>query len=208
MSETAIDRAVAFHGDLCPGVANGVQAARLALNRLGVTTDDTSNLVAIVEHNLCAADGVQVVTGCTFGKASLIHRDWGKPAFTLIDRKRGRAVRVTPRSDAVPDPSDADWWDLAAKVGSGSASDDEVARFRALMVERAERILATPPDKLFVAEDVAAVPPPKPWIRPSVRCDACGESVAPTHVRSVGERRLCIPCTDAAEQEEGNRAVA
>lgn len=26
MSKTAIDRAVAFHGDLCPGVANGVQA--------------------------------------------------------------------------------------------------------------------------------------------------------------------------------------
>jgi formylmethanofuran dehydrogenase subunit E/2-polyprenyl-3-methyl-5-hydroxy-6-metoxy-1,4-benzoquinol methylase len=200
MNLSTVDRAVAFHGDLCPGVAGGIQAARLALGRLGVTADDASNLVAIVEHNRCAADGVQVVTGCTFGKANLIHRDWGKQAITLIDRTRNRAVRIAPRPDARPDPSEPEWWDLAAKVGAGSASDAEAARFQALMQERAERILAALPEELYVAQDVAAEPPPKPWISPPVQCAACGEPVAPTHVRRLGGRQLCIPCALAAER--------
>jgi formylmethanofuran dehydrogenase subunit E len=195
MNLPTVDRAVAFHGDLCPGLASGIQAARLALGRLGVTADDASNLVAIVEHNRCAADGVQVVTGCTFGKANLIHRDWGKQALTVIDRQQGRAVRVVPRPDARRDPSEPEWWDVVAKVGAGSASDAEVGRFQALMQERAEWVLATAPEELFVAHDVAAEPPPKPWISPPVHCAACGEPVAATHIRTLGERQLCIPCT-------------
>jgi formylmethanofuran dehydrogenase subunit E len=103
-------------------------------------------------------------------------------------------VRVAPRPDARRDPSEPEWWDVVAKVGAGSASDAEVARFQALMQERAEWVLATAPEELFVAHDVAAEPPPKPWISPPVHCAACGEPVAATHIRTLGERRLCIPC--------------
>ena len=193
------DRILEFHGDLCPGIAMGIQASRLALGELGATADD--DLVAIVETNYCAADGVQLMTGCTFGKARLVHRDWGKQAFTLVDRGTGRAVRVTPRTaatGAVHDPTEEEWWALADRMGSGSATPEDQARFRGLMADRAHRLLDTDPRDLFVARDVEAAVPPKPWIQRTVQCDGCGEPVTPGRIRTEGGRSLCIPCAETA----------
>ena len=48
----------------------------------------------------CAAvDAIQSLTGCTFGKGNLIHKDYGKSAFTFYRRKDGKAARLVARPD-------------------------------------------------------------------------------------------------------------
>ncbi len=70
---------------------------------------------------MCGVDAVQFLTGCTFGKGNLVHRDHRKNAYTFIRRSDGKAVRVSTRSGGWGrrDPS---WLELFAKVRTGSAS--------------------------------------------------------------------------------------
>src|SRR5664280_2902492 len=44
-------------------------------------------VVAIVECNNCFTDGIQVVTGCTFGNNALIYKDLSKTAVTVARRE-------------------------------------------------------------------------------------------------------------------------
>ena len=81
--------AAQMHGHFCPGLAMGVMAAVYAMRHLDVK----ENLTAIVETNNCFSDGVQWVTGCSFGNKALIYKDLGKTAFTLSD-KDGKGVRI------------------------------------------------------------------------------------------------------------------
>ncbi len=46
----------------------------------------------------CFADGIQVVTGCTFCKGNIQKQHLGKWGLTLIDKK---SVRVTPKAEAM-----------------------------------------------------------------------------------------------------------
>jgi formylmethanofuran dehydrogenase subunit E len=49
----------------------------------------------------CFADGVQMVTGCTFGKGNIKKLHYGKWGLTLVEVATGRAVRVTARAEAM-----------------------------------------------------------------------------------------------------------
>lgn len=94
---------VEFHGHLCGGIAIGYRAAREGLRRLGVDRAVDEEMIAIVENDSCAADAVQVLTGCTFGKGNFFFRDHGKHVYTFALRPSGRAVRLSrkpgPRLD-------------------------------------------------------------------------------------------------------------
>jgi len=90
LSAKALERVVSFHGHLCPGLAMGVQASRLALREIGPSAKD-EEVVAVVETDMCGVDGIQFLTGCTFGKGNLVHRDYGKNAYTFYRRSDGRA---------------------------------------------------------------------------------------------------------------------
>jgi len=79
---------VAFHGHWCPGLAVGIRAAEWALREMGRAADE--EIVAVVETDMCGVDAIQFLTGCTFGKGNLIHRDWGKNAFSFYRRRDGK----------------------------------------------------------------------------------------------------------------------
>ncbi|MEM2924481.1 MAG: FmdE family protein [Methanocellales archaeon] len=55
-------------------------------------------VLAIVETNNCFSDGIQFVTGCTFGNNALIYRDYGKIAMTFW-RRDGKGIRIAVRPD-------------------------------------------------------------------------------------------------------------
>ena len=99
IDEPTLDRIVDFHGHLCPGLAMGIQAAQIALREIGAHAKD-EEVVAVVETDMCGVDAIQFLTGCTFGKGNLIHRDWGKNAFSFFRRSDGRAIRISLRPDA------------------------------------------------------------------------------------------------------------
>jgi formylmethanofuran dehydrogenase subunit E len=58
------------------------------------------NLVVFVEIDRCATDAIQAVTGCSLGKRTLKHMDYGKMAATFVHVPTGEAVRVAARDDA------------------------------------------------------------------------------------------------------------
>ncbi|MFO7899073.1 MAG: FmdE family protein [Planctomycetota bacterium] len=180
MTESAfpaeLEAAVRFHGHLCPGLAIGYRASRVGLDRLGASRAEDEELIAIVENDSCSADGVQWLTGCTFGKGNFFFRDHGKQVFTFALRPSGRAVRVAlkPR-DRRPAPADDT---RAAAV---------------------EQMVTAAVDALFEVNELTIDLPPRATIRESVVCDRCGEPVMTSRTRPVGGQTLCLPCADAED---------
>jgi formylmethanofuran dehydrogenase subunit E len=194
IDERTLEDVAAFHGHICPGLTMGMQAASIALREIGPHSKD-EEVVAVVETDMCGVDAIQYMTGCTFGKGNLIHRDWGKNAYTFFRRSDGRAVRIVGRPDAWQ--RDPEHQVLFAKVRAGEATSDEEALFRALHEARARRLLELPPEQLFTVHEVHAEPPRKARIHDSVPCARCGENVMETRVRRFQGQELCQPCFDA-----------
>lgn len=97
-----LQEAVAFHGHLCPGQVLGVRMATAGCRALGIGEPKSmgKSLVAFVEIDRCATDAIQAVTGCSLGKRTLKHMDYGKMAATFANVATGQAVRVVARDDA------------------------------------------------------------------------------------------------------------
>ena len=100
------DAGLALHKHRCPSMPLGLRLGEAALNKLGVSPTGDTVLFALLEigddHNgTCVADGIQIITGCTFGKGNIKKLGWGKLGLTLIDKKSQRAVRVTPKAEVV-----------------------------------------------------------------------------------------------------------
>ena len=88
-----------FHGHKCPAMPLGLRAGAAAMNALGVERSQDKELVLLAEtgddHAAgCFVDGLMTVTGCTYGKSNIKKTYSGKMAFTLIDTKKQKAVRV------------------------------------------------------------------------------------------------------------------
>lgn len=195
IDEQTLERVVEFHGHMCPGLAMGVQAAQIALREVGAHAKD-EEVVAVVETDMCGVDAIQFLTGCTFGKGNLVHRDWGKNAYSFFRRSDGRAVRVVGRPGAWQ--RDPEHQELFAKVRAGQANPEERARFQELHVAQSRAVLAFEPDELFAVQELTASPPQMARIHVSVRCEACGEETMETRVRRLDGRDLCVPCFEAA----------
>lgn len=190
-----INRVQQFHGHMCPGLAMGIRAAEIALDRIGPHAVD-EEVIAIVETDMCGVDGIQVLTGCTFGKGNLIHKDYGKNAYTFCRRSDGKAIRIVtkPQSWGEQDP---EWERLFAKVRAGDASIDDRQEFGRRHIARAERVLAAPIDDLYDVVEVSMAMPRPARIHTSVLCATCGEATMETRIRLFSGKQLCPPCFDA-----------
>lgn len=190
LEQETIDRAVAFHRSLCPGLATGIKAAQIAVAELG---EQPGDLVALVESDMCGVDGVQAITGCTLGNRNLILRDWGKNGYRFWRRSDGRAIRI----------SGAPTWDpmyqhIRRKVYTGWASFIETTIFTDLNRTQAQRILDADPYELFHVEPVSAPVPQTSTVDPWVRCARCREQVMEARTRRHRGGTLCIPCFETA----------
>lgn len=192
-----VQQAVAFHGHMCPGLAIGVRAARYGLREIGAHAQD-EEVVALVETDMCAVDAIQSLMGCTFGKGNLIHKDYGKNAFTFYRRADGKGVRLVTRPDAwgPRDPADEE---IGTRVRSGRGTPDDRKRFERLQAGKTEQILARSENELFSVELTESRPPQPARIHRSLSCGACGESTMETRTRSFGGQTLCIPCFERAD---------
>ncbi len=196
MDET-IQKVKDFHGHLCPGLTMGVRAAEIALREIGPHSAD-EEVVAIVETNMCAVDAIQSLTGCTFGKGNLIHRDYGKNAYTFIRRSDGKAIRIVTRPDAWP-PDHPERQALFEKVRADTATEAERRRYWELHEERALAVLKIAEEQLFEVREVQANVPQRARVHTSIPCDECGEMTMETRIRRFDGRNLCIPCFEQVE---------
>lgn len=192
------DEAARFHGHVCPGLAIGYRVATTAMKLLGADRPRDEELVAVVENDTCAVDAVQVVTGCTFGKGNLVFKDYGKGGFSFFSRDRGKGFRISYREfPSLPD-ADADRMkQLREKIRSeGSATEAERREFGKLREKLVKHILSCEAEDLLHWQSLEEEPPHPARIRPSIVCERCGEQVMETRIRQVGDKSLCIPCSE------------
>jgi len=190
----------AFHGHICPGYAGGIRVGEAALREMGVRDVD-EEIVAVVETDSCAVDGIQYLLGCTFGKGNLLHLDHGQHVFTVARREDGYAVRITLRS--VKGPMTLEQRAAAERIsqGLGWGPIDEAAdpdwKTRSLILLSADER-----DLLDIQGLDDYVIPDKATIHRSIPCDGCGRATMATRLRRVGDRLLCVACSQRAAIDE------
>jgi formylmethanofuran dehydrogenase subunit E len=177
----------------------GLRAGAIAMNRLGVERSGDKTLLALVELGddhcaHCFADGVQTITGCTFGKGNIKQLGYGKFGLTLVDRATGRAVRVVPRGEAQMKTKQTPFFtEYRMKGVPPTQVPDEV------VTPLIEMVLDMPEEQLFSVSDVFDydVPPKPPESFDAFICERCGDMVVETYGRVVGDKKVCIPCQKA-----------
>lgn len=198
LTDAEVENVVDFHGHSCPGLAIGIRAAELCLNTLG--TPDETDLVAVCETDMCGVDAIQVLTGCTFGKGNLIHRDYGKVAFSFYDRLSGRGVRAildgTVRIDM-----DAEMASLMRKNETGRASQNDKDRLSVMRLKLKDRFMSLALSEMFHTTELKSDPPRPAKVLFSLKCEMCGESMMESRSRRFAGETLCIPCFSGMEQK-------
>lgn len=189
-----LQEAIKFHGHVCPGLLIGYRAAKAAQARLGVDRPKDEELVATVESDGCGVDAVQFLLGCTLGKGNLIYRDYGKQAYTLICRQKGKGVRVVSKPGLFRRTPEQET--IFQKVLNGQASEEEQAAFRAFQKERVDELLAASEADLFTIKEVVPEVPGRARIFKSVTCSFCGEDVMEPRARVRDGKVACIPCSE------------
>ena len=198
VNKELIEKTIAFHGHSCPGLVIGIRAAELALKKLGYT--EKKDLVAVVETDMCGVDAIQFLTGCTLGKGNLIHKDYGKMAFSFYDRSRNVGFRAVLRQDISGDVG-SELRSLMKKVEDGTANEEQHNRLHKLRSELQERYMNADLEEVFIVTE-PRLPVPKPArILSSLQCEACGEMTMESRTRRFGGKTLCLPCFEKIEQK-------
>jgi formylmethanofuran dehydrogenase subunit E len=87
-----LEESVKLHGHLCPGQVLGVRLAMLGCQAVGLDEPrEGRRLLVFVEIDRCATDAIQSVTGCSLGKRTLRHVDYGKTAATFVNTRDGES---------------------------------------------------------------------------------------------------------------------
>jgi formylmethanofuran dehydrogenase subunit E len=169
-----LQKAVAFHGHSCPGLAIGCRVVIIAQRELDFEKAEDEEILAICESDACALDAIQALTGCTVGKGNLIVRDWGKMVFTFGRRRDGKAIRIALRSNVLP------------KNQSASPEENRQA---------ALELLKTACDQdLFIIRWIENSLPEKARNFKSICCSRCGEDVMEARARLSDEKPVCPEC--------------
>ncbi|PIO97648.1 FmdE family protein [Pleomorphomonas carboxyditropha] len=184
-----------LHGHKCPAMPMGLRGGAAALNALGVERAKDGQLLALVELGedhcaTCFVDGVQMITGCTYGKGNIKKLHYGKWGVTLVDVASGRAVRVTPKGEAMLANKQTSFFkDYREKGIPASKVPPEVVQ------PLLDRVLGAPDDMLLTVGEIFdyKVDQHKHSFA-SFICEGCGEMVVEGYARIADGKRVCIPC--------------
>ena len=137
-------------------------------------------------------DGVMVATGATYGKGNIKKLFYNKMAFTLIDVKTGRALRVSLKPEFVEKMLQSPF---VQKRKEGVAPQDISPEITDPQVER---VLGLPESEFLVISDIFQKDLKKGATSFDVkRCAQCGEA---TFINKLAEapdgRLLCVPCIE------------
>lgn len=188
--------ALKFHGHKCWASVAGVRVGLAALRELDVKHSGGTQLYGIIEigedhGGMCFGDGIQYATGCTFGKGNIRKEPLGKLGFTLIEKESNRAVRISFKATL---QKQIQATAFMQKRGAGiSASDIPEAE----QMEVVDLVWNAPEEDVLSIGKVFKYP--GKWI-PEVMgfktCDFCGELTALAYLRVVGDKHVCIPCSE------------
>ena len=200
IDKETIEKTIAFHGHTCPGLAIGIRLSELAIQQLQI--DKAKKPVCVAETDMCALDAVQFLTGCSFGKGNLVHKDYGKSGFTFFDREAEKGFRALFQENfRSNDPNRELLGKLMGKITAGTATPGEEEQCKTLRESAITRIMEADLEELFSVEEVSTPPVRPAQILESIQCEACKEMTMESRIRRYGGRYLCIPCFMATEQK-------
>lgn len=195
--ESLYQAGLLLHGHRCPAMPMGLRAGLAALEALGVERALDGQLTALVEIDsdhcaTCYADGVQMATGCTFGKGNIQKLGYGKFAVTLIDNKTGRRVRVLTRNETIQKSKESEFIQFRKQGVPASKIDPD------LVTPLVDFILTSPAEKLFDIGNVTEGIPLKgrPHDFNTVICAVCGETTVERYARVKDGKIVCMPCAE------------
>ncbi len=197
IDEERIRQVTDFHGHWCPGLAIGIRAAEWALSEMGKAPDE--EIVAVVETDMCGVDAIQFLTGCTFGKGNLIHKDYGKNAFTFYRRSDGKAARLVTRQTIYGD-TELTLGRLNRKMQTEGLSEEERKTWEETRAGVSRRIMESDLGEVFDFRTPENQVPKKARILGSLTCESCGERVMESRTRRLNGQILCIPCFESLEK--------
>ncbi len=190
---------IKFHGHKCPAMPLGIRAGLAAMKKLGVEHASNKELFCFVETGLshatmCFVDGVQVATGCTYGKANIEKLNYGKNAIILIDVKNKKSVRVSLNPEFQVKGLSSEFVKLRQKGVEPKDIKPEIVdpMIERIMSAKDEEIL-----KIGEVEDIDFKP--KKGTFYWERCEKCKEVVFAHGIRVVNDKHYCVPCSALEE---------
>lgn len=192
--EELLEMAIKFHGHKCPAMPLGLRAGWAALKKLGVERASNKELFCYLETGpahamMCFGDGVQVATGCTYGKANIEKLHYSKIGLILIDVKNKKAVRVSINPEFHKMAIGSQFVQMRKKGVEPKDISPEIVD------PLVEKVMNTSDEKLFKISDVFDYKlKPKKSTFELYECEKCGETVFASGVRIVDNKSFCIPC--------------
>ena len=189
-----------FHGHKCPAMPMGLRAGLAALKVLGVERARDKELVIRSETGKghaagCFLDGLMMATGCTYGKSNIEKLYYNKMAFTLIDTKTRRSVRVSLKPQffekALGSP-------FIQKRKAGIPPQDIEPEITDPLVER---IFGLPESEFLDIGEIQTVEIREgKGLFEAKPCEKCGELTFVNKLRVGPDGKLsCIPCSGYGE---------
>ncbi len=186
-----------FHGHKCPAMPMGLRVGAAAMNALGVERTGDGDIIAILElgENHCAtcfADGIQVITGCTYGKGNISKTHKGKWGLTLVERKTKRAVRISPTATAMMGNKKSPFF--TEYRGKGIAATKVPPKVVNPLVDR---VMNMDDENLFFISDIFTYDlKEQPHSFNGFICEECGEMTVMEYGRIKDDKKVCIDCAN------------
>ena len=183
-----------FHGHKCPAMPMGLRAGLAAMKALAVDRAPDKELQVLSETGEghaagCFLDGIMTATGCTYGKSNIKKLYYNKMAFTLIDVKDGRSVRVSIRNEVF---SQALKSPFIEQRMAGVPPQDVPAEITTPVIEK---MLKVPEEMLLNIGEIKMVELPKgKGVFDAEPCARCGELTFVNKLKETNAGKLCIPC--------------
>ncbi|HUN55681.1 MAG TPA: FmdE family protein [Smithella sp.] len=189
-----LKRCVEFHGHVCPGLIYGYRVAKEAIRLMNLRRAVDEEVVAICENDSCAVDALQVLLGTVAGKGNLIIKNFGKNAYTVLNRSKRQAYRFSRKTHyAYAGKNKSLFNRLEAAYTNKTASDNERRDLKRLKVND---LLARPFDDIFTTTAVPYDEPHYAKLAESEPCAICGEMTMKAMMVKLDDgRQACIPCS-------------
>lgn len=183
--EEILQRSSTTHRHLCPrqvlGVRMGICAGKLL--KMKLPQEHEKRLLAIVETDGCAVDGIAAATGCTVGHRTMRIVDYGKVAATFVDTLQRCALRIAPAHDV--------------RTRARDYAPPDVGKWQAQLLG----YQTMPDESLLVVQEVALKLDLDRLISVAgkrVICNQCGEEVMNEREVVQEESILCRACAGEA----------
>jgi formylmethanofuran dehydrogenase subunit E len=194
--DEVLEASFLIHGHVCGGMPLGFRAGIAALKALGSEREGDMAHLVFVETGTghaagCFADGVQMATGCTFGKGLIERTQAGKWALNLVAVPTRTALRVSVKPEVMQAALRSPF--VQKRRQGVRPTDIALAISRPLV----EGLMARADSDLFTISnphEYFLSPAPPPCFE-TVICSQCGELVAENKARVKEGRPICLPCS-------------